>query len=142
MTEETFYIGQEFEDTYPEMADLWCHANNAHLIQIGSKYIIVSNESMPLPTKEDIKLFRANAYLLEVDPITSHISRLRDEEQTEGVKQEIEDFIYKEEYLLISTHDLLKILEEDNFQWIWGVFSAIPSKYSKEEILKLRKMIQ
>lgn len=51
-------------------------------------------------------------------------------------KQEIEDFIYKEEYLLISTHDLLKILEEDNFQWIWGVFSAIPSKYSKEEILK------
>ena len=93
MTEETFYIGQEFEDTYPEMADLWCHANNAHLIQIGSKYIIVSNESMPLPTKEDIKLFRANAYLLEVDPITSHISRLRDEEQTEGVKQEIEDLI-------------------------------------------------
>lgn len=93
MTEETFYIGQEFEDTYPEMANLWCQANNAHLIQIGSKYIIVSNESMPLPTKEDIKLFRANAYLLEVDPITSHISRLRDEEQTEEIEQEIADLI-------------------------------------------------
>ena len=93
MKAETFYIGQEFEDTYPEMADLWCHANNAHIIQIGTKYIIVSNESMPLPTKEDIKLFRANAYLLEVDPITAHISRLRDEEQTEEIKQEIEDLI-------------------------------------------------
>ena len=50
-------------------------------------------------------------------------------------KKEIEEFIYKDEFLLISTSKLVEMLEEDNFQWIWGVFSAIPSKYSKEEIL-------
>ena len=28
------------------------------------------------------------------------------------------------------------MLEDDDFQWIWAVFSAIPSSYQKEEILK------
>jgi hypothetical protein len=41
-------------------------------------------------------------------------------------KKEIEDFLYKEDYVLIKTSDLLKMLEEDDFQWIWAVFSVIP----------------
>ena len=50
-------------------------------------------------------------------------------------KKEIEDFLYKEDYVLIKTSDLLKMLEEDDFQWIWAVFSVIPINYTEEEIL-------
>lgn len=45
----------------------------------------------PLPTNEEQKQNRANAYQQEVDPITSHIQRLRDEEQTEEVIAKIEE---------------------------------------------------
>lgn len=42
----------------------------------------------------------------------------------------------EEGYLLLSTKELVEMLEKEDFQWICAVFSAIPSKYSKEEILK------
>lgn len=51
-------------------------------------------------------------------------------------KKEYEELIDKDSYLLISTRDLVRMLEDDDFQWIWGVFSLIPAEYSKEEILK------
>lgn len=35
----------------------------------------------PLPTHEEIREMRANAYQCEVDPITAHIQRLRDCEE-------------------------------------------------------------
>ena len=44
--------------------------------------------------------------------------------------------IIENSYLLMSTNELVKMLEEDDFQWIWAVFSAIPSRYQKEDILK------
>ena len=50
-------------------------------------------------------------------------------------KEEYENFIYKENYVLIKTSDLLKMLEEDDFQWVWAVFSVISLDYTKEEIL-------
>jgi hypothetical protein len=37
-------------------------------------------EDIPAPTEEEQREKRANAYALEVDPITAHIQRLRDEE--------------------------------------------------------------
>ena len=37
---------------------------------------------------------------------------------------------------LITKKELLDMLEDDDFQWIWAVFSAIPSRYLKEDILK------
>ena len=40
----------------------------------------------PQPTNEEQKQNRANAYQLEVDPITSHIQRLRDEEEPDEEK--------------------------------------------------------
>lgn len=54
--------------------------------------LAVYNEPLP-PTEEEQREKRANAYLIEVDPITAHISRLRDEEQTEEVIAEIESLI-------------------------------------------------
>jgi hypothetical protein len=50
-------------------------------------------------------------------------------------KEEYENFIYKENYVLIKTSDLLKMLEVDDFQWVWAVFSVISLDYTKEEIL-------
>lgn len=42
------------------------------------------------PTDEEIRQMRANAYALEVDNITAHIQRLRDEEQTPEIEAEIQ----------------------------------------------------
>lgn len=43
--------------------------------------------------------------------------------------------IMKKKYLIMSTKKLVKMLKQDNFQWIWGIFSAIPNRYSEKEIL-------
>ena len=48
----------------------------------------IKPEPLP-PTKEEQEQNRANAYQQEVDPITSHIQRLRDMEQTEEIIAEI-----------------------------------------------------
>lgn len=51
------------------------------------------------------------------------------------LEQSIVDKI-SNEYVLISTDDLLDLLEQEDFQWIWGVFSAISPIHSQQEILK------
>lgn len=50
-------------------------------------------EDIPAPSDEEIKALRAAAYLKEIDPITSHIQRLRDEEQTPEIEAEIQALI-------------------------------------------------
>lgn len=50
-------------------------------------------EDIPAPSEEEQKENRARAYKEEVDPITSHIQRLRDMEQTEEIIAEIEQLI-------------------------------------------------
>lgn len=47
-------------------------------------------KDIPAPSDEEIKALRAEAYLAEVDPITAHIQRLRDEE---GTQEEIAELI-------------------------------------------------
>ncbi len=42
------------------------------------------------------------------------------------------------EYLIMSNNELLELLEREDFQWVWGVFSAISPIYSQEEILKYK----
>ena len=44
--------------------------------------------------------------------------------------------INENKYLILSNDKFLDLLEEDDFQWIWGVFSAIPEKYSTKQILQ------
>lgn len=53
-----------------------------------------------------------------------------------NLNQKLYKLFTNNEYLILSNDELMDILEEDDFQWIWGVFSAIPEKYSNEEILK------
>ena len=51
-------------------------------------------------------------------------------------KKEYQDLLENNTYLLLSTKELVDMLECDDFQWIWAVFSAIPPRYRKEDILK------
>ena len=52
------------------------------------------------------------------------------------IDDELYSYLNENDYVFISNSDLLDILEKNDFQWIWGVFSAIPVNYSKEEVLK------
>ena len=40
------------------------------------------------------------------------------------------------EYCWIEGKELLRLLEKEDFQWIWGVFSAFPKNVSLEEVLE------
>lgn len=55
--------------------------------QYKGEYLLKSE--IPAPTKEEQSEKRAEAYRQEVDPITCHIQRLGDEEQTPEIEQEI-----------------------------------------------------
>ena len=50
-------------------------------------------------------------------------------------KKEYQDLIGDNYFLLLSTSELVNMLKDEDFQWIWAVFSAIPSTYEKEDIL-------
>ena len=54
--------------------------------------LAIYNEPLP-PTEEEQKENRARAYQQEIDPITSHIQRLRDKEQTEEIIAKINELI-------------------------------------------------
>lgn len=91
---QEYYIGQIFEGKYPPEAAIWCNANQAYIDVIGDhRYEIKAIPPAPAPTKEEQSENRSIAYREEVDPITSHISRLRDKEQTEEVVAEISELI-------------------------------------------------
>ena len=51
-------------------------------------------------------------------------------------KKVYQDLIDDNSYLLLSTSEFVNMLKDDDFQWVWAVFSAIPSTYEKENILK------
>ena len=55
--------------------------------QYNGEYLLKSE--IPAPTEEEQRQKREVAYTQEVDPITCHISRLADEEQTPEIEQEI-----------------------------------------------------
>lgn len=57
--------------------------------QYNGEYLL--KEDVPPPTEEEQRQKREQAYTLEVDPITCHIDRLKDEEQTQEIEQEIAD---------------------------------------------------
>lgn len=63
---------------YADLA-LYCNQNDCHIEDRETFLESVKNEH-PAPTYEEQKENRAFAYQQEVDPITSHIQRLRDEE--------------------------------------------------------------
>ena len=85
-----FNIGDVLtSDNYTQGAE-WANENNAEISFTDGKYVIVAR-SVYIPTREDIDFIRRKMYIAKVDPITSEIDRLRDEEQTPDVISRIEE---------------------------------------------------
>lgn len=92
-----YYIGQIFEGMYPAEAAVWCNENGAVMVEIEPaeteegtiRRFQIQEVPEHVPTEEEQRQNRAREYQAEVDPITSHISRLRDAEQTEEIIAEI-----------------------------------------------------
>lgn len=59
----------------------------------GAWYLSGYAPAKPEPTKEEQQKARQEAYKAEVDPITCHINRLKDEEQTPEVIAEIAQLV-------------------------------------------------
>ena len=59
----------------------------------GNWYLAGYAPIKPEPTKEEQQKARQDAYRIEVDPITCHINRLKDEEQTPEVIAEIASLV-------------------------------------------------
>lgn len=59
--------------------------------EYNGEYLLI--DDIPKPSHDEQSDKRAQAYQVEVDPITSHIQRLRDAEQTEEIVAEIEALI-------------------------------------------------
>lgn len=51
-------------------------------------------------------------------------------------KKEYEELLLNREYILLTTSELINMIKKEDFQWVWAVFSAIPSHYHQEDILK------
>ena len=88
----------EKAEKYSQVAE-WCNEGQEYHIELYIDendiewYRTVKNPEPLPPTEEEQREKRAFAYQQEVDPITSHIQRLRDEEQSEEVIAEIESLI-------------------------------------------------
>lgn len=61
----------------------------------------------PTPTHEEIEQIRRQLYIAQVDPITAHINRLKDEEKTEEILAEIEA-------LKIERAEIVAKIKEEN----------------------------
>lgn len=59
--------------------------------QYDGEYLLL--EDIPAPTHEEQSAKREEAYRLDVDPITCHINRLRDEEPTQETVERIAELI-------------------------------------------------
>lgn len=80
--------------TNKEYADLavYCNRNDCHIEDKGAYLESVQNEHHE-STYDEVKEIRARLYQRFVDPITSHIQRLRDKEQTEEIVTKINELI-------------------------------------------------
>ena len=87
-------------DLHFEEAHKWCKLHNVtfnELVErrnLPNRYFQIGYPPEPhVPTQEEQRLKRAFAYQQQVDPITSHIQRLRDKEQTEEIIEKINELI-------------------------------------------------
>ena len=88
-----FNIGDKLDKENYTQGAIWCNNNNAMIDVIDGEYVIVAIPEPLPPTKEEQQKAREEAYRAEVDPITCHIQRLGDEEQTPEVIAEIASLV-------------------------------------------------
>lgn len=83
---EKRYIPMFDEDTVDEAIKEYAD-EDIEIAYTGDKYL---QGYAPNPSNEYQSAQREKAYIVEIDPITAHISRLKDEEQTDEIIVEIE----------------------------------------------------
>lgn len=88
-----FNIGDKLTKENYTQGAIWGNNNNAEIKLIDGEYVIVAIPEPLPPTKEEIQALRQEAYRNEVDPITCHIQRLGDEEQTVEIIAEITSLV-------------------------------------------------
>lgn len=71
---------EQKQEEYTKVAQ-WCNESGQyHIESVGEYYAVVENPAPVPPTYDEVKQLRAQAYANEVDCITAHIQRLRDED--------------------------------------------------------------
>ena len=122
MEKQEFYYGQKFYGIYPPSAARWADNNNADIILIETEingsyekyYEIVEKPEPTEPTHEEIRERRALAYRQDVDPITSHISRLRDMDMTPEIVAEIEALLLERDGIVEAIKEKYPYPEEES----------------------------
>ena len=100
--------------------------------EVKTGEIVPILEKIPEPTKEEQRQKRAEAYKTEVDPITCHIQRLSDEEQTPEVIAEIASLIEERKAKVEEIKQRYKYpVEETNNSD--GVLSEAPENKGQSE---------
>lgn len=89
------------DEEYEKVAE-WCNENDKYTIEDKGEYYAVVEIPEIIYTNEQIEQFRAAAYQQEVDPITSHIQRLRDKEQTDEILAKIDQLIIERDKKVIE----------------------------------------
>ena len=98
----------------------------------GSWYLAGYAPIKPEPTKEEQQKARQEAYRIEVDPITCHIQRLSDEEQTAEVIAEIAQLVEERKAKVEEIKQRYKYpVEETNNSD--GVLSEAPENKGQSE---------
>lgn len=80
--------------------------------EIANGVIVRKLEDVPepqAPTKEEVEQIRRQSYIAQVDPLTAHITRLRDEELTPDIAAEITKLVEERKALVA------KIKEENPY---------------------------
>ena len=72
-------------------------------VQYNGEFLL--KDDVPAPTEEEQRQKRAEAYRVEVDPITLQISRLRDEEQTTEIIKKINELLQKRNELVVDIQE-------------------------------------
>lgn len=82
--------GDIFTDKDFTRYSIWAAAHNAIIEDLGDgTYTVKESDDPKEPNREETETARGNMYQMLVDPITCHIQRLGDEEQTAEIMTKI-----------------------------------------------------
>ena len=112
---------------------IWAAAHNAVIEDLGNgSYKIVESDNPKVPNHEEIETARANMYQMLVDPITCHIQRLSDEEQTAEIMTKVAELRAERSALMadISLWLPYPVEETNNSD---GVLSEAPENKGQSE---------
>lgn len=84
---------EEYKQFYLDNGFTYIEDNLLEQAYDGQWYLQGFAPTKPQATNEEIKTFRVQEYIVNIDPITAEISRLRDEEQTDKNIAEINNLL-------------------------------------------------